>query len=317
MHYAPVNQTPTEINSGLSLFLALVSGKVMPGKMWHNNLFRTKYALRTLLHPRMTLRLLKKIASEPVLRQVMPVQTMLPSKIHKPYLYLGMPVASRTSALIDHYDFVSQVTSPALQSALLSASGAALAHFSAKDGEQFVIRLGSIGRCEREGEANLFLQCGDHRLATLTFSIVRQHNKPVIIIGGLQGAHRDTPHDAIKQATKSCYGLFPKRLLLEALQLLGSRIGISRILAVGDDSHVFRSLRYRHRKKDVFFSSYNEFWQSIKATPVESGLFDIPLVLPRKSMEALPSKKRSEYKKRYLLLDEIEQHIDQVVHDRL
>jgi uncharacterized protein len=68
---------------------------------------------------------------------------------------------------------------------------------------------------------------------------------------------------------------------------------------------VFRSLRYRRRKKNVFMASYDEFWDSIDAKPYSPALYAIPLAIPRKTMDELPSKKRSEYRKRYILLDEL------------
>ncbi|RLR17774.1 DUF535 domain-containing protein [Sodalis-like symbiont of Bactericera trigonica] len=56
---------------------------------------------------------------------------------------------------------------------------------------------------------------------------------------GLQGESRNTSHNVIKDATKACHGLFPKRLLVEMLQLIDGKIKTQQIIAVGDKSHVF------------------------------------------------------------------------------
>lgn len=292
-------------SSGFSLFMDLLSGARVPDNLWRDRMFRVKYAVRTLLHPLDTLKVLNKMASEPVWHEAFSVQTKLPSKIHKPYLYLGLPSAGRADALVDHYEFVRNLENVQMRNTFLSEKGNTVTQFTGKDGEAFSVVLGSIGKSEREGEANMFLYMEDTLLAALTFSIVQRPEGRTLIVGGFQGAHRSTPHDVIKQATKSCYGLFPKRLLLETLQRVAAETGVQRILAVSDTGHVFRSLRYRHRKKNVFVASYNEFWDSISATPYSSALYDVPLELPRKPMEEIASKKRSEYRKRYTLLDEL------------
>lgn len=292
-------------SSGFSLFMDLLSGTCVPDNLWRDRMFRVKYAVRTLLHPLDTLKVLNKMASEPVWQEGFSIQTKLPSKIHKPYLHLGLPSAGRADALVDHYDFVKSLENVQMRNTFLSEKGNTVTQFTGKDGEAFRVVLGSIGKSEREGEANMFLYMEDTLLAALTFSIVQRPEGPTMIVGGFQGAHRSTPHEVIKQATKSCYGLFPKRLLLESLQRVAAETGVQRILAVSDTGHVFRSLRYRHRKKNVFVASYNEFWDSISATPYSSALYDVPLELPRKPMEEIASKKRSEYRKRYTLLDEL------------
>ncbi|MBF7994847.1 VirK/YbjX family protein [Rahnella laticis] len=300
-----LNGTTTKNASGFNLFMDLLSGARVPDNLWRDRMFRVKYFVRTLLHPLDTLKVLDKMAAEPVWHEAFTVQTKLPSKIHKPYLYLGLPSAGRADALVDHYAFVSGLENASLRNTFLSAMGNTVTQFTGKDGEAFRVVLGSIGKSEREGEANMFLYMEDTLLAALTFSVVQRPEGPTIVVGGFQGAHRSTPHEVIKQATKSCYGLFPKRLLLESLQRIAEMTGVKRILAVSDTGHVFRSLRYRHRKKNVFVASYNEFWDSISATVYSSALYDVPLELPRKTMEEIPSKKRSEYRKRYTLLDEL------------
>lgn len=316
MEHSPLNETESlngnfsveetiKKTSGFSLFVDLLSGTCVPDTLWRDRMFRVKYAVRTLLHPLDTLKVLNKMAAEPVWQEAFTVQTKLPSKIHKPYLHLGLHSAGRADALVDHYTFVKNLENVRLRNTFLSATGNTITRFTGKDGEAFQVVLGSIGKSEREGEANMFLYMEDTLLAALTFSIVKRPQGRTLIIGGFQGAHRSTPHEVIKQATKSCYGLFPKRLLLESLQRVAAETGVQRILAVSDTGHVFRSLRYRHRKKNVFVASYNEFWDSISATPASSALYHVPLELPRKPMEEIASKKRSEYRKRYTLLDEL------------
>lgn len=93
-----------------------------------------------------------------------------------------------------------------------------------------------------------------------------------LVIGGLQGPRRHVSHEVIKQATRACYGLFPKRLLLEFIWLLAARSHIAAIYGVSDNGHVFRALRYRLSKGRHFHASYDEFWQSIDGKPESLAL---------------------------------------------
>ncbi len=94
----------------------------------------------------------------------------------------------------------------------------------------------------------------------------------------------------IKQATRACYGLFPKRLLLEFIWQLAARSQIAAIYGVSDNGHVFRALRYRLSKGRHFHASYDEFWQSIDGQPESPRRWRLPLCLERKSLESIASK---------------------------
>ncbi|OON41673.1 virulence protein [Izhakiella australiensis] len=297
--------------NGLALFYALISGKLQPGRLWQKPRYRVKYFFRSLIYSRATARLLSAIAADSVMRDMLALQDTLPSKIHRPYLYLSMPMLARSEAIISHYDFASRLALPTLRTALLSSTPLVLTEFIGKNGEHFVVKLVCTGRCEREGEVNMFIDCDNTCLAMLTFAVINQQQQRVLMIGGMQGAHRDIAHDVIRDATKACYGLFPKRLLLEAVQMFANATGVARIEAVSDRGHVFRSLRYRLSKKSLFHASYDEFWTSINAERISGDLFSLPLSFPRKPMEEIASKKRSEYRKRYALLDSMQESFRQ------
>lgn len=297
-----ITLTPAH-ESSLAFYLSLVTGKLKPGKLWYDREYRIKYLFRSLLCPRQTIKMADAIIREPAMREMLPVQHTLPSKIHRPYLYSGMPVAARADAIIAHYRFAKDLSSPVLRQALLSKQGAELLSFTGKGGENFVITMACTGRCEREGEVNLFFSQDGVKLAIVTFAVTEQRGEKVVVIGGIQGAHRDTPHELIRVATKACYGLFPKRLLMETLALFCQATGITQMQAVSDSGHIFRSWRYRLKKKSLFHASYDEFWQTLNATPLSSTLYQVPMSFPRKPLEEIASKKRSEYRKRYELLD--------------
>lgn len=299
-------------NLGLTTVLALVSGRLQPGDIWRESSYRAKFLLRTALAPRQTIRFFNAMAQESYFDALLAAQKTLPSKIHRHYLHLGMPVGERVDTVLSHYQFIDSLTSRTLARALTSPEPVPLVELEAKGGERISIAASTASGAEREGECTLWLHMNEVRLAALTFSVRGYNGQRQIIIGGLQGAHRSVPHEVIKAATKACHGLFPKRLLMEMLWLLANRQGVTAVYGVSDSGHVFRGLRYRLSKSQHFHACYDEFWQSISGEKTDRHLFRLPLSLPQKDLSEIASKKRSEYRKRYALLDELRESFNRL-----
>ncbi|WP_267881362.1 DUF535 family protein [Xenorhabdus nematophila] len=56
-------------------------------------------------------------------------------------------------------------------------------------------------------------------------------------------------------------------------------------------------------------ADYNAFWESLSGIRKENNDFHLPSIIERKSLDDIPSKKRAEYRRRYQLLDELENSI--------
>jgi uncharacterized protein VirK/YbjX len=80
---------------------------------------------------------------------------------------------------------------------------------------------------------------------------------------------------------------------------------VQQIRAVSNETHIYRNIRYRRKKQGLLHADYNSFWQSLGAVADASGDYILPLAIPRKPMEAIASKKRAEYRRRYELLDSL------------
>ena len=76
-----------------------------------------------------------------------------------------------------------------------------------------------------------------------------------MFIGGLQGAKWEIPHQEIQNATKACHGLFPKRLVMEAACLFAQRLQVEQIIAVSNETHIYRSLRYRDKARSMLITT--------------------------------------------------------------
>jgi len=294
-----------------SVILALAKGDLTPGPLWQKRDYRLKFFLRTLLFWSSTTRMLETISRRDDFSTLLKAQPTLPVKTQRQYLTRGMTASERAEAILHHYAWIDALPDSGLAHLFTSPSPLPLLQFATKEEASYTIYATSAVKAEREGETTLWLRAGDNTLlASLTFSVIRENDRSVLVIGGLQGPRRDVGRETIKNATRACYGLFPKRILLEAVFNLAKQSGISALYGVSDEGHVFRALRYRLSKGRHLHASYDEFWASLGGKPDNAFRWVLPFGMERKSLESIASKKRAEYRRRFQLLDEIEHAMD-------
>lgn len=298
--------------SGWQLFKNLAFGEIAPGLAWKKTAYRRKFMLRSLATPLSTARLLSELAKHPHLMQMLQVQPGLPCRLHRPWLTVNMDRQRALESLSWHYQMMCRQLPATLAHGYLSKQGVTLLTLTGKDEQQFTVRLCADAFMDKEGEATLvFCDSQNTALAEMTFTLCQFEGKSTLFIGGLQGAKAHVPHELIQGATKACHGLFPKRLLVEAAMTLGAAFPVEQIVAVSNDTHIYRSWRYRRKKEGKLLADYDSFWLSIGGEKQDSGNFMLPLVMPRKPMEEIASKKRAEYRRRYALLDSLIQQVKQ------
>lgn len=302
--------TSPQPESSWQLFRLLASGALTPGRAWNNPAYRRKFVLRSLTTPLKTQKLLARLATQPQLMQILHVQPGLPCRLHRPWLSMHMSAQQTIDALCWHYQYLLGQLPDNIAKGYLSTSGAQLATIAGKDEQLYSIRLRADAMLDKEGEATLtFNDENNTVLAELTFTLCQYNGVNTFFIGGLQGAKANVPHQLIQGATKACHGLFPKRLVVDALLTLGTLLSVEHVRAVSNETHIYRSVRYRRKKRDKLHADYNSFWESLGATVDAESDYVLPLALPRKTMEEIASKKRAEYRRRYTLLDALQQQI--------
>nr|WP_318382183.1 VirK/YbjX family protein [uncultured Enterobacter sp.] len=291
--------------SPLQLFMRLVRGQLQPGKFWQKASFRRKFLLRSLLMPRATARLLENIAQWPELNMLLNSQPRLPVRLHRPYLAANITREVALDALCFHYNAMRVLLNHEQMVSYLGHAGLNLATFEAKDGTRFTLDFLSLVSLDKEGESTVVIRDEQQRvLAEITFTCCLFNHQRTLFIGGLQGAANDVPHEVIQQATKACSGLFPKRIVMEALCQVAKALRAERILAVSNDVHIYRTWRYRDKKTQMH-ADYDAFWLSLGGEKVAGEYFSLPLTIARKSESDIASKKRAEYRRRYALLDTV------------
>ena len=292
------------------LFNWLCSGKLPLNELWLKPTYRYKFFFRTLFLSPITLKLLDKLRQYKLLGYYLSCQTNLPCKLQRPYLASCLSQQERYEALAYHYDFLTNRPDSMTKAFYNLDIPFELASIRAKNDANIKIAMQARNKYAREGELSLYFYDNDGiDLATLTFTIAQYQQKSTLFISGLQGTGHHEARTRVQQATKQCYGLFPKRVAVEAALIIAGYYQLEQIIAVGNKTHVYNNWRYNSRQERIL-SDYDDFWLTIDGKQDSRSLFILPNQINRKSLEEVASKKRSEYRNRYALLDELKNNIE-------
>ncbi len=305
-----MNNLQKPASSGMKLFADLIGKRVIPGELWQSTGTRTKFALRSMFTPVSTLKLLNDLVKTPHYLAILKKQPSLPCKLHRPYLSINFKRKQIVNALSEHYELLFKKLDPAIISRIFDTHAYLLATIQGKN-KTFFIYIDSLDNLNKEGELSLYITTAENAiLAKCAFTLLNIDGKQTLFIGVLQGpAKRDNSLDIIRHATKECYGLFPKRLLIEAICCFAEHMHCEQIFAVSNETHIYRNIRYWHKKKNKMVADYNSFWESLSGIRKENNDFQLPSFIERKPLDEIPSKKRAEYRRRYQLLDDLENSI--------
>jgi uncharacterized protein VirK/YbjX len=154
----------------------------------------------------------------------------------------------------------------------------------------------------REGHLTLSLFKDEFRAFTLSFSLFG-HPDPELFVGGLQGRQTDDILSIYRDITKDFAGVRPRDFMLEMLRFFAVNIGAKRIDAVADDHKITRHAYFRGKAAPGLF--YDDVWLERGGVRVADSHFQLPLEPQRRDLSAIAAKKRSMYRRRYEMLDEI------------
>ena len=139
------------------------------------------------------------------------------------------------------------------------------------------------------------------RIYDAVFSFIAPNG---LLITSIQGPHSSDAPELIRHTTKQLHGLRPQGLITAVLQYLAAALGLP-ALGIAHDHQV--KLRWKLKKRVKM--NYDHFWQESGAILGGDGYWHLPAAPQRKEMDEIDSKKRSMYRKRYQMLDQIETEI--------
>lgn len=283
--------------------------RIHPGDFFPQLGRRIKYIFRLLLNRKNMLDYYR-FFSESTLAAIVKANPRLLEKPCKPYLYCGAKAQDKFGRIKQHYAIALQNFSAEEVQAIV-ANGYYRLFDITLDEYPLQIALFSGTQIEMEGEFGLGLFNKDNtRIYSLTFSLNKNDTSDIqLVIGGLQGPAQngdDGKKDFVRDLTKSAHGLRPKDLLIYLLRQLATFYGAKTILAVKSEAHIYQChISKRKRIK----TDYNQYWEELKGTVYDSNFYQIPLQYQEKDINDIPAKKRSMYRKRYALMDDLRQSL--------
>jgi uncharacterized protein VirK/YbjX len=235
--------------------------------------------------------------------------------VHWPYISKSWSAKNKLSVLASHYEVV---TKSCPQLLLLGRSDSLLL----SDLSEFTVGCSLVLDRPfwfmREGELVLNLFQGELRIASIAFTLCRTDTELCIFIGAVQGIHKGVESELslsiYRDLTKDFEGLRPRSFLIEVIKYIAINIGVEKIYAVGDGYRHHRHPYFGAHKALELAANYDVIWLEHGATPSErEDFFEIPMILSRKPLDSIASKKRAMYRRRYELLDDTFKKIDSVL----
>lgn len=249
-------------------------------------------ALAATLYPYLHWRWSRCIQLMPVLSQSYRNGLPPAQKHWRKYLCRHWSIRRRLAALLEHYSQLDCL--PGVWREKLLALGAVpLSRVPLKSGDTLEVLL-EPSDFYREGELGLYLRNGEgERLYSLSFTFGKNGR---LLIGGLQGPRTTMDEGTVKWLGKEMFGLRPKSLLLTALYTLGEQMGGRQLLGISDAAHTCS-----HKLK----SSYDAFWLEVQANRHDRHWYRLPEREPVRDIAEVKSQRRSEFRRREALREEV------------
>ena len=221
----------------------------------------------------------------------------------RPYMRQHFSTSQRRDLLRTHYETMAKYFMP--HDALRAEPGMVVATLAGKNEARYTIMFG--GNTSKEGEVAFGIYDVDgHYLAKMEGSIGHDENgKPVLWIGGLQGAKPPMGRDDVVKATKDLYGMRPKGAVMLAAQCFAQALQLTAIRAPGNEGHISQRGVNRMRAKRKIYADYGQFWEEIGGVKMDGDEYTLPVVPQVRDVSEVKPHKRSEWKKRQAVSEEL------------
>lgn len=227
------------------------------------------------------------------------------------FLFKNSKVQERYNAVITHFDMAPKYFNKEVMQAIYTHENVPY-EFWRNDELELNAELVFLTGQKKEGFLTLIINYQGEKLYNVNFRLAKGYDgEDAFVLGTIQG----TPGGLklTKVVTKKMFGYRPKNLAIFFIRQLATALGINSLYAVSDEGFYANSHMIRfNRSKSVYF---DDFFKELggEICPEDSRFFRIPLEETRKTYESAKTHKRNLYRKRYALLDEIIEQVNEKV----
>ena len=235
------------------------------------------------------------------------------------FFYKDSTATERLDGIINHFDYIQNIfTDEAIQS-MYSIDKDNLLDDVSRIKRGIVVWQSE----ELDMKAQLYYGAGQRKegLLTLLLTLENQgvyhanfrfgkgfNGEPAMWIGTVQG-YKDGLDNA-KTVTKTMFGYRPKNFIMFLLRHIAVICKVESIYAVSDEGFYANTHLVRGHRAKV--AELNPLWEESGGVVCsDKRFFKIPLEEYRKPIEEIKSQKRSQYRKRYDLLDQYQEEVQE------
>ena len=246
-------------------------------------------------------------------------------KVLRPYELARYSVRERIVAITQHYEILNQYLPDDIINQIYTADGVEIGSYVPTEAiplnYKIITHFSKTHR--REGEFAIsivkktFLENSNiettERIFSIAFNLGFINNKKTLKINAIQGCtpHLSEPQKEINNVTKLGFGLMPKYLLMSIAFKLAEIFECNEVLAIRKESHVFNNHHYKNKMQNDFKNDYDKQWLDFSPKEFDKDYYSVyPMI--RTPIEEIPSKKRSQHKKRYAFLDQIINNVEEI-----
>jgi len=264
------------------------------------------FMVRGLLH-RKQLRELYDFFQKTEARKELYVRNPFPlEQATRSFFYAGSTVSTRMKLIREHYAYLEDRLNPE-DFVSLGYDGIHEIWRSADADMDWYAYLKFAPGQRKEGLLSVMMEVNHVTLYQIVFWIEQRDGQPTLVIGAMQGPNTEDAQDFVREMTKRAHRFRTKNLILYMTQAVARALGVQRIFAVSNAGYYANNHLRRDRKLKTDFGV---FWEEAGGWQTEDKRFyELPLTLPRKTMEEVPTRKRAVYRRRFAFLDEVDAQI--------
>ena len=262
------------------------------------------FVIRAYIHYKQMRRLLAFFHQDKQHEKLLELNPYFYEQITRAFFYKDSNFTERTRLIEEHVDFLSSRLKQTIVEKLYDKQDVVLWQSEYEEKPlKFVLAFEPGQR--KEGLLSVILRLDMCALYQIMFWIAKDKDmKWSMWIGAMQGPNIENSREIIKKLTKQCHAYRTKNMILYAAQAVTRSLGLERIYAVTNSGYYANN----HLRKDrKLKTSFSDFWEEAGGKPSEDKRFyELPLIEHRKTMEEVPTRKRAVYRKRFVLLDELD-----------
>ena len=264
----------------------------------------TVFLARCLLHSRQLNRLEKFFSSTEILREVAENFPFVYEQATRSFFYYKSKFDERVNLIENHMNFLQSNFNDDFLRRIYRGDKIELWKKNIENlGDMRLVICIEPGQ-RKEGLLSAMLRLNDDFPIYQIMFWISQNN---LYIGAMQGPNVDNAKELVKIITKKSHAYRTKNLILYATQAITRAMNLKKIFAVTNYGYYANNHIRRDRKLKTSFS---DFWLECGGNFTDDERFiELPTVELRKNFEEIPTHKRALYRRRFAMLDEIDNSV--------